>query len=178
MVMAINSNSFSAINDALSTTKEVATGVGKIMGMIFDVLGFIGFRVFLLLFITAFFLWFLNLISPLSKKLNYFIGICVGLLVAASAKLAFNPFILKYLIIILSPLVISYILLYTIKLIRLLIKKLSYNIKDFVLHTKVEQTKKEKLLREKEKQKRKNKIMKNLYIANSGVARFRKGIKF
>ena len=191
--MVINFDLFSGMGDALNTTKEVATGIAKIMGMIFDVLGFIGFRVFLLLIITALFLWFMNMISPLSKKTNYFMGVGVGVLIAVKANLAFQPFILKYLLIILFPFVVSYVFLYLIKFIKISARELASLFKCALFSIYKERASEKKTFsanakKRYEKNKRRNKRINSLNISvlnrnfrlspYSGASRFHKFVRF
>ena len=83
-----------------NTVKEIIISIGTIIGTIVDILGFIGFRVFLLLLITAFIAWVLNLVSPISKKTNYFVAVGVTIWIGITAKLPVQIVITKYIIII------------------------------------------------------------------------------
>ncbi|MFC1659055.1 hypothetical protein ACFL0U_00615 [Pseudomonadota bacterium] len=174
--------------ETFNATKEIASGIGKIMAVIFDVLGFIGLRVFLLLFITALFLLFVNMVSPLSKKTNYFMGIFVGVLVAIKANLAFQPFILKYLLIVLLPFVISYLFLYLVKFSKFFVKKCILLLKKGI-HICTERKKAERLVflsnleekREKNKKRTSqvNSSYRKIHLSPySGTSRFYKSIKF
>jgi hypothetical protein len=88
--------------------KSAVIGIWQVFALIGDVLGFLGLRVLVLLIINFFFLWFLNLISPLDKKLNYFLSVAVGLYVAIRAKMPFSNVISKYLLVIFFPYILSY----------------------------------------------------------------------
>lgn len=186
--MTVNLNPFSAISDTLGATKEVATGIAKVMGTIIDVLGFIGLRVLLLLLVTGLFLWFVNMVSPLSKKTNYFMGILVGLLIAIKANLSFNPFILKYLLIILLPFIASYVFVYLIRFSKFLTKKFILLSKNWIYNL-IKKHKKQncdfvvnikKRIVDNQKGNTKSKTLnKKIHLSRySGVSRFYKSIKY
>lgn len=60
--------SIESIKTGFLTIKDILTSIANILGTINEILGFNGFRVLLLLIITAFIAWILNLVSPISKK--------------------------------------------------------------------------------------------------------------
>ena len=96
-----------SIKSAVLNTKDVLTALGNILGTIAEVLGFIGFRVFILLMTTAFVLWLLNLVSPVSRRTNYIIAVGLVLWLAITAKMPIQIVILKYVLIIISPFIIT-----------------------------------------------------------------------
>lgn len=104
-----------SIKSALSTTKEVLSTIGNIIGTIVEILGFIGFRVFILLITTAFVLWLLNLVSPISKKTNYILAVGLVLWIAITAKMPIQIVVLKYVLIIVSPFIITFIANFLVK---------------------------------------------------------------
>lgn len=107
--------SVESIRSSFIAIKEILVSIGNILGTIIDILGFIGFRVLLLLIITAFVAWILNLVSPISKKTNYFVAVGVVLWIGLTAKLPIQVVILKYILIILSPFLITKIVNFVVK---------------------------------------------------------------
>lgn len=107
----------SSIGEKWDAFKGAVVGIWELMSMVGNVLGFIGLRVGILLFVTLIFLWFLNTISPLNRKTNYFLGIGVGLYVGIKAKMPFTnpPILIKFLFIVFLPFIITYIMHYSWK---------------------------------------------------------------
>lgn len=95
------------IKSSMSAAKDILVAIGNIIGTIVEILGFIGFRVFILLITTAFVLWLLNLVSPISRKTNYIIAVGLVLWLAITAKMPVQIVVLKYVIIIISPFIIT-----------------------------------------------------------------------
>ena len=95
------------MSESLLAFKETILRIGKVLDIITDVFGFMGFGTFLLLLVTMVLLWFLNLISPLDKKINFFLGVGTGLGFAWMVNMSYET-IGKYLLIVLAPLVLSY----------------------------------------------------------------------
>ena len=98
------------IKSAINTTKDVINTIGDIIGTIISILGFIGFKVFILLMTTAFILWLLNLVSPINRKMNYIVAVGLVIWLAITSKMEIQIVVLKYIIIIISPFVITFII--------------------------------------------------------------------
>lgn len=102
-------NTLNSIKSGILTTKDILVSIGNIIGTIAEILGFIGFRVAILLITTAFVVWLLNLVSPMSRKTNYFIAVALVLWMAITAKMPLQVVVLKYSLIIMAPFVITYL---------------------------------------------------------------------
>ena len=124
--------SIESIKTGFLTIKDILTSIANILGTIIEILGFIGFRVLLLLIITAFIAWILNLVSPISKKTNYFIAVGIVLWIGLTAKLPIQIVILKYILIILSPFVITKVANFIIKNFQKFLKIMFYYFKKFL----------------------------------------------
>lgn len=83
----------------------------------YDMLGFIGLPSVLLTLITLVIILLLNLCSPLDKISNYLLGIFLGVIWGIALDLSFLP-ILKYLLIMILPVAISYAVYYTLKFVK------------------------------------------------------------
>ncbi len=103
------------IKSSMSTAKDILVAIGNIIGTIVEILGFIGFRVFILLVTTAFVLWLLNLVSPISRKTNYVIAVGLVLWLAITAKMPVQIVVLKYVLIIISPFIITTVANFLVK---------------------------------------------------------------
>lgn len=123
-------SSLETVKSVAISTRDVLATIASIIGTIVDILGFIGFRVFILLMITSFILWFLNLVSPVSKKTNYFIGIGLVVWLAVANNMPTQTIVVKYIIIIVSPFVITFFANFLVnmldKLYRVILKKISF----------------------------------------------------
>ena len=124
--------SIESIKSNFIAVKEILISIGNIIGTIIEILGFIGFRVLLLLIITAFIAWILNLVSPISKKSNYFVAVFIVLWIGLNAKLPLQIVILKYILIILSPFFITKIANFSIRNFEKILKILSFYSKKFL----------------------------------------------
>lgn len=124
--------SIESIKSNFIAVKEILVSIGNIIGTIIEILGFIGFRVLLLLTITAFIAWILNLVSPISKKSNYFVAVFIVLWIGLNAKLPIQIVILKYILIILSPFFITKIVNFLIRNFEKILKILSFHSKKFL----------------------------------------------
>lgn len=111
------------IKSTMSTIKDILSTIGDIIGTVVDLLGFIGFKVFILLLSTAFIMWILNLVSPINRKINYFLSVCVVLWIAITAKMPIQVVILKYVLIISLPFIITYSINFLMKNCAILYKK-------------------------------------------------------
>ena len=102
-------NTVESIKSGFGVVKDIVVSIGHVIGTIVDILGFIGFRVFILLITTSFIVWILNFVSPVSRKTNYFIAVGMVLWIGLTAKMPLQIVMLKYILIILSPFIITYI---------------------------------------------------------------------
>ena len=113
----------------MSKIMDVIGTIGDIIGTIAEILGFIGFKVFLLLLSTSFIMWVLNLVSPVNRKINYFLSVVIVLWLAITTKMSFQSIILKYILIILSPFILIYLVNFLIKLGKIIYDTLKVYIK-------------------------------------------------
>jgi muramoyltetrapeptide carboxypeptidase LdcA involved in peptidoglycan recycling len=95
-----------SIKSGMIETKEVIVVIGNAISTVVSIFGFIGFRVFILLMVTSFIIWILNLASPSNKKTNYILSVGIVIWLAINAKMPLQIVVLKYLLIILLPLLI------------------------------------------------------------------------
>lgn len=128
-------NTLEGIKNTMSNIMDVLNTIGEIIGTIIEILGFIGFKVFLLLLSTSFIMWLLNLVSPVNRKINYFLSVGIVLWLAITTKMSFQLVILKYIAIILSPFIVIYAVNILIKLGKITYKFIKIYIKriDFCL---------------------------------------------
>ena len=117
------------IKTTMSNIMDVLGTIGDIIGTIAEILGFIGFKVFLLLLSTSFIMWVLNLVSPVNRKINYFLSVVIVLWLAITTKMSFQSIILKYILIILSPFILIYLVNFLIKLGKIIYDTLKVYIK-------------------------------------------------
>ena len=117
------------IKTTMSNIMDVLGTIGDIIGTIAEILGFIGFKVFLLLLSTSFIMWILNLVSPVNRKINYFLSVGIVLWLAITTKMSFQSIILKYILIILSPFILIYLVNFLIKLGKIIYDTLKVYIK-------------------------------------------------
>ena len=104
------------IKTTMSNIMDVLGTIGDIIGTIAEILAFIGLKVFLLLLATSFTMWLLNLISPVNRKINYFVSVILVIWFAITINMPFQIVILKYILIILSPFILVYLVNLLIKL--------------------------------------------------------------
>ncbi|MDR0423653.1 MAG: hypothetical protein LBH46_03620 [Rickettsiales bacterium] len=98
------------LNSILSTitaTKDVIVTIGSAISTLGQILGFIGFRVFVLLCLTTFSVWILNICSPTSRRINYFLSVVLVSWISINSKMPLQLVTFKYLALILSPLVVT-----------------------------------------------------------------------
>ena len=129
------------IKTTMSNIMDVLGTIGDIIGTIAEILGFIGFKVFLLLLSTSFIMWVLNLVSPVNRKINYFLSVVIVLWLAITTEMSFQSIILKYILIILSPFILIYLVNLLIKLGKIIYDTLKVYIKriDFpILRKKIQ----------------------------------------
>lgn len=117
------------IKTTMSNIMDVLGTIGDIIGTIAEILGFIGFKVFLLLLSTSFIMWILNLVSPVNRKINYFLSVGIVLWLAITTEMSFQSIILKYILIILSPFILIYLVNFLIKLGKIIYDTLKVYIK-------------------------------------------------
>ncbi|HSQ97957.1 MAG TPA: hypothetical protein VLL98_04525 [Rickettsiales bacterium] len=108
-------NTLDGIKNGLISIKDIAVAIGNVISTIVDILGFIGFRVFILLITTCFIVWLLNLVSPISRKTNYFIAVGLVLWIGITANMPTQTVMLKYILIIFSPFIITSIVNFLIR---------------------------------------------------------------
>lgn len=108
-------NTLEGIKSGFIVVKDIVVSIGHVIGTIVDILGFIGFRVFILLITTSFIVWILNFVSPVSRKTNYFIAVGMVLWIGLTAKMPLQIVMLKYILIILSPFVITAVVNFLVK---------------------------------------------------------------
>ncbi len=108
-------NTVENIRSGFVVVKDVVVSIGHIIGTIADILGFIGLRVFILLITTSFIIWILNFVSPISRRTNYFVAVAIVLWMGITAKMPLQIVILKYIIIILSPFILTAVVNFVIK---------------------------------------------------------------
>ncbi|MDD2839763.1 MAG: hypothetical protein PHY80_01360 [Rickettsiales bacterium] len=108
-------NTIEGLKSGFIVVKDIIVSISHIIGTIADILGFIGFRVFILLITTAFITWLLNFVSPISRKTNYFLAVAIVLWIGITAKMPLQIVILKYILIMLSPFVLTAIVNFLVK---------------------------------------------------------------
>ena len=113
-------------NQTINSMKEIVDNIALIFNTIGEILGFIGLKVFILLFISYMVLWIFNLINPINKKFNYFVSVAFALFVAFKNDMDKYNVIGKYLLIIISP----FLIISVIKYLSMFIKNLF--IKDYL----------------------------------------------
>jgi len=94
--------------------------LNKILDEINSLISFLGFKALGLVILSLIFIGLLSLCSPLDKKYNYFLGVCCGFLLAYFADIPFIKAI-NYLIIMLAPWCISYLVFYVAKFLKWLL---------------------------------------------------------
>lgn len=102
-------NTLNSIKALLEETKSVLSTVASIIVSIIDIFGFIGFRVIVLLISTSFILSFLNMVSPTTRKINYCMAVGTVLWLAITVNMPLQVVVLKYICIILAPILITYL---------------------------------------------------------------------
>ncbi|MDR2527014.1 MAG: LD-carboxypeptidase [Rickettsiales bacterium] len=117
----------------INTTKETIVVIANAISTVSQILGFIGLRVFILLLMTTLFIWILNLSSPLTKKINYFISVTIVTYIAWNANLPLQIVIFKYILIILSPLLIATIVNLSLRIYKTFYRTTNKKINNYII---------------------------------------------
>ncbi|MDR3290102.1 MAG: LD-carboxypeptidase [Rickettsiales bacterium] len=121
-----------SIVNALATTKETILLISEGIATVAQILGFIGLRVFVLLIMTTLIIWILNLSSPTTKRMNYFISVGLVVWIALNANMPITLVIFKYMLFILTPMLMAQTINFMIKVGKISNKMINKKVTNYI----------------------------------------------